>query len=83
MWNDTVPFKFDIPSPDDVVSNGLRSSKVGLKGTFLVAADFIVALVSVEKQKLKFLFNQEEATKHGPTFIRFDVCALLFAESIS
>ncbi|XP_038898328.1 HBS1-like protein isoform X2 [Benincasa hispida] len=26
-----VPFKFDIPSPDDVVSNGLRSSKVGLK----------------------------------------------------
>ncbi|XP_008466322.2 uncharacterized protein LOC103503765 isoform X4 [Cucumis melo] len=27
----TVPFKFDIPSPDDVVSNGLRSSKVGLK----------------------------------------------------
>lgn len=82
MWNDTVPFKFDIPSPDDVVSNGLRSSKVGLKGIFLVAADFIVALVSVEKQKLKFLFNQEEA-KHGPTFIRFDVCALLFAESIS
>ncbi|XP_022131690.1 HBS1-like protein isoform X3 [Momordica charantia] len=26
-----VPFKFDIPSPDDVVSNGMRSSKVGLK----------------------------------------------------
>lgn len=26
-----VPFKFDIPSPDDVVSKGLRSSKVDLK----------------------------------------------------
>lgn len=32
MWNYTVPFKFDIPSPDDVVSKGLRSSKVDLKG---------------------------------------------------
>ncbi|EOY29196.1 Translation elongation factor EF1A/initiation factor IF2gamma family protein isoform 2 [Theobroma cacao] len=27
----TAPFKFDVPSPDDVVSNGLRSSKLGLK----------------------------------------------------
>ncbi|KAA8520743.1 hypothetical protein F0562_014985 [Nyssa sinensis] len=26
-----APFKFDVPSPDDVVSNGLHSSKVGSK----------------------------------------------------
>ncbi|XP_004292888.1 PREDICTED: elongation factor 1-alpha-like isoform X2 [Fragaria vesca subsp. vesca] len=29
----TAPFKFDVPSPDDVVSNGLRSSKVGSKAS--------------------------------------------------
>lgn len=34
--DDTAPFKFDVPSPDDVVSNGLRSSKVGSKGTVLL-----------------------------------------------
>ncbi|XVF89490.1 hypothetical protein PTKIN_Ptkin19aG0134100 [Pterospermum kingtungense] len=27
----TAPFRFDVPSPDDVVSNGLHSSKLGLK----------------------------------------------------
>ncbi|XP_050363462.1 uncharacterized protein LOC126782288 isoform X2 [Argentina anserina] len=34
--NDNIniaPFKFDVPSPDDVVSNGLRSSKVGSKSS--------------------------------------------------
>ncbi|XP_031373352.1 elongation factor 1-alpha isoform X2 [Punica granatum] len=29
----TVPFKFDAPSPDDIVSNGLRSSKTASKAT--------------------------------------------------
>ncbi|KAM5565356.1 elongation factor 1-alpha [Rosa sericea] len=29
----TAPFKFDVPSPDDVISNGLRSSKVGSKAS--------------------------------------------------
>ncbi|XP_048133789.1 HBS1-like protein isoform X4 [Rhodamnia argentea] len=28
-----APFKFDVPSPDDIVTNGLRSSKMGPKGT--------------------------------------------------
>ncbi|OWM77260.1 hypothetical protein CDL15_Pgr028897 [Punica granatum] len=28
-----VPFKFDAPSPDDIVSNGLRSSKTASKAT--------------------------------------------------
>ena len=30
--NKTDPFKFNVPSPDDVVYTGLRSSKTGLKG---------------------------------------------------
>ncbi|KAL5785855.1 hypothetical protein ACOSQ2_008247 [Xanthoceras sorbifolium] len=30
-----APFKFDVPSPDDMVSNGLNSSKTGSKGNFL------------------------------------------------
>ncbi|TXG62357.1 hypothetical protein EZV62_013720 [Acer yangbiense] len=30
-----APFKFDVPSPDDVVSNGLKSSKTGSKANFL------------------------------------------------
>ncbi|GKV37830.1 hypothetical protein SLEP1_g45805 [Rubroshorea leprosula] len=33
----TVPFKFDTPSPDDVVSNGLYSTKIGPKANFLVS----------------------------------------------
>lgn len=33
----TAPFKFDVPSPDDLVSKGLRSSKAVPKGTFLNA----------------------------------------------
>ncbi|KAL5559374.1 hypothetical protein UlMin_035585 [Ulmus minor] len=32
--NTTAPFKFDAPSPDDLVSNGLRSSKMGSKVNF-------------------------------------------------
>lgn len=28
-------FKFDVPSPDDIVSNGLHSSKKDSKGTNL------------------------------------------------
>ena len=31
----TAPFKFDFPSPDDMVSSGLRSSKIGSKGILL------------------------------------------------
>jgi len=27
----TDPFKFDVPSPDDVIFTGIHSSKVGLK----------------------------------------------------
>lgn len=30
--DDTAPFKFDVPSPDDLVSNGLWSSRTGSKG---------------------------------------------------
>lgn len=33
--NKTAPFKFDVPSPDDLVSNGLHSSKTRSKGNFL------------------------------------------------
>lgn len=29
---DTAPFKFDVPSPDDLVSNGLHSSEQHSKG---------------------------------------------------
>ncbi|GLT85152.1 hypothetical protein SLE2022_033490 [Rubroshorea leprosula] len=32
-----APFKFDTPSPDDVVSNGLYSTKMGPKANFLIS----------------------------------------------
>ncbi|KAG6772967.1 hypothetical protein POTOM_024397 [Populus tomentosa] len=32
---DIAPFKFDFPSPDDMVSNGLRSSKIGSKANLI------------------------------------------------
>ncbi|KAF8036678.1 hypothetical protein BT93_C2408 [Corymbia citriodora subsp. variegata] len=35
----TVPFKFDIPSPDDMVTNGLHSSKRGPKASATVRKD--------------------------------------------
>lgn len=35
----TVPFKFDVPSPDDVVTNGLHSSKRGPKASATVRKD--------------------------------------------
>ncbi|XP_010049810.2 LOW QUALITY PROTEIN: HBS1-like protein [Eucalyptus grandis] len=34
-----VPFKFDVPSPDDVVTNGLHSSKRGPKASATVRKD--------------------------------------------
>ncbi|CAI9113540.1 OLC1v1014154C1 [Oldenlandia corymbosa var. corymbosa] len=34
-----APFKFDIPSPDDVVSNGIRTSKLGFKDVFTKEED--------------------------------------------
>ena len=34
-----------------------------------MAEDFVVALVSVAKQNLNFLFNREEATKDGSTHL--------------
>ncbi|KAJ6743777.1 CHAPERONE-ACTIVITY OF BC1 COMPLEX CABC1 -RELATED [Salix viminalis] len=32
---DIAPFKFDFPSPDDMVSNGIRSSKIGSKANLI------------------------------------------------
>ncbi|KAJ6361167.1 hypothetical protein OIU78_001750 [Salix suchowensis] len=32
---ETAPFKFDFPSPDDMVSNGIRSSKIGSKANLI------------------------------------------------
>lgn len=35
-----APFKFDVPSPDDLVSNGLHSSKTGSKGILLTCLNY-------------------------------------------
>lgn len=35
-YNKADPFKFDVPSPDDLVSNGMRSSSVASKGSLTV-----------------------------------------------
>lgn len=37
---DAAPFKFDVPSPDDLVSNGLHSSKTRSKGILLTCLNF-------------------------------------------
>ena len=40
-----------------------------------MAADFVVALVIVEKQKLNCYLTKRKQQNHGPTFKRFAVCA--------
>ncbi|KAJ0090088.1 hypothetical protein Patl1_12703 [Pistacia atlantica] len=44
-----APFKFDVPSPDDLVSEGLRSSKMGLKGNLLDTKSSRVSSSASEK----------------------------------
>ncbi|KAJ4707683.1 putative Elongation factor 1-alpha [Melia azedarach] len=44
--NGTAPFKFDVPSPDDLVSNGLQSSRMGSK-----VADLKLSRVSSSTKK--------------------------------
>jgi hypothetical protein len=40
----TVPFKFDTPSPDDMVTTGLKSSRNFRKGTLGNAAPLYLQL---------------------------------------
>lgn len=39
-----APFKFDAPSPDDLVSNGLQSRKLKSKGISIFQMDCITGL---------------------------------------
>lgn len=39
-----APFKFDVPSPDDVVMNGMRASKLGSKGILQLYLSLILWL---------------------------------------
>jgi len=55
----TDPFKFDVPSPDDVVYTGLRSSKTGLKG-MLPSTNNLPLELKLEKMCLIV----ERATNH-------------------
>ncbi|CAI8618747.1 unnamed protein product [Vicia faba] len=55
------PFKFDVPSPDDVVHTGLHSSKVGLKDKVKNAKDSQFSQNSREKSGLSVEFNTESA----------------------
>lgn len=57
--NKTAPFKFDVPSPDDVVSTGLRSSKMGLKGTVTDARSSRVPSSITQNNELKVQSNGE------------------------
>ncbi|XP_059623611.1 uncharacterized protein LOC132266673 isoform X2 [Cornus florida] len=44
-----APFKFDVPSPDDSVSNGMRASKMGSKANFNKSASLDVPSSNIEK----------------------------------
>ncbi|KAI5384821.1 uncharacterized protein LOC127101066 isoform X1 [Lathyrus oleraceus] len=55
------PFKFDVPSPDDVVHTGLHSSKVGLKDKVKNAKDSQFSQNSRQKSELAVEFNTERA----------------------
>ena len=35
MFMVAAPFKFDVPSPDELVSNGMHASKLASKGSTL------------------------------------------------
>lgn len=51
--NKTDPFKFDVPSPDDVVHTGLHSSKLGLKDKVKNSKDSRLSSSSREKNELE------------------------------
>ncbi|XP_028783872.1 HBS1-like protein isoform X2 [Neltuma alba] len=57
----TAPFKFDVPSPDDVVSTGLRSSKMGLKGTVADTRSSYVSSSIMQNNELKVQSNGESS----------------------
>ncbi|KAI9127248.1 hypothetical protein K1719_001807 [Acacia pycnantha] len=56
-----APFKFDVPSPDDVVSTGLQSSKKGLKGTVADSRSSDVSSNITQNNELKVQSNGESS----------------------
>lgn len=49
------PFKFDVPSPDDLVSNGLRSSSMASKGIYLLLQILFIHAVCFKRVISLFL----------------------------
>ncbi|XP_023637302.1 HBS1-like protein isoform X3 [Capsella rubella] len=61
----TAPFKFDAPSPDDLVSNGLTSSKNGQKGSGDARMRQKEKQDSAEKNPLKKGGDSSETSSRG------------------
>ncbi|AED91574.1 Translation elongation factor EF1A/initiation factor IF2gamma family protein [Arabidopsis thaliana] len=61
----TAPFKFDAPSPDDLVSNGLTSSKTGPKGSGDASMRQKEKQDSVEQKPLKKGGDSSETSSRG------------------
>ncbi|XP_004504249.1 uncharacterized protein [Cicer arietinum] len=59
--NKTDPFKFDVPSPDDVVYTGLHSSKMGLKDKVKNSKDSRLSSSSRDKNELAVESNAESS----------------------
>ncbi|ANM70320.1 Translation elongation factor EF1A/initiation factor IF2gamma family protein [Arabidopsis thaliana] len=60
-----APFKFDAPSPDDLVSNGLTSSKTGPKGSGDASMRQKEKQDSVEQKPLKKGGDSSETSSRG------------------
>ncbi|KAI4358066.1 hypothetical protein L6164_001970 [Bauhinia variegata] len=61
--NKAAPFKFDIPSPDDVVSNGLHSSKMGSKAQVINSKTSRLSSNIMEKNEPDLLSSSESSDK--------------------
>lgn len=62
-YNKADPFKFDVPSPDDLVSNGMRSSSVASKGSLTVPS------VSNEKKDVAVKIQARSKMSDGSSIL--------------
>uniref|UniRef100_A0A2P2LQN7 HBS1-like protein isoform X4 n=1 Tax=Rhizophora mucronata TaxID=61149 RepID=A0A2P2LQN7_RHIMU len=59
------PFKFDVPSPDDVVSSGLHSSKMGSKGTSTVKRSNGSSQVALKDKQVNLHGSKDSTLSHS------------------
>lgn len=76
MFIFTAPFKFDVPSPDDMVSSGIKSSLIGSKGILFRVSDCLLILLTLDFTVLHYLLLNHGMPSYVPVLESYSTSIL-------